>query len=214
MSKRTKHDIGIITEVDNTSVADNEEHVKQSIAPYLLDDQSRLDNIESYGCSSEKQLNIRRNSKELENLKGALLLNKMSIHILETDSGNSLYYAVSYALTLLPSPFNMWYPINVLRYKTAQYMIGHKSRFVKKMLMEDQFIGYCHRVATTQMQASSTPEAFALANALQVKIQIYLWFKDAKEHFLVDEHGELYAQVIKLAYINSLQEFQPIVDVK
>ena len=109
----------------------------------------------------------------------------------------------------------MWYPINVLRYKTAQYMIGHKSRFVKKMLREDQFSGYCHRVATTQMQAPSTPEAFALANALQVKIQIYLWFKDAKEHFLVNEHGELYSQVIKLAYINdSLQEFQPIVDVK
>jgi hypothetical protein len=213
MSKRTKYDIGLITGVDNTSIADKEEHVKQSIAPYLLDDQSRVDNIESYG-SSEKQLNIRRNSKETENLMEALLLKQMSIHILETDSGNSLYYAVSYALTLLPSPFNMWYPINVLRFKTAQYMIGHKSRFVKKMLKEDQFSGYCHRVATTQMQASSIPEAFALANALQVKIQIYLWFKDAKEHFLVDEHGELYSQVIKLAYINSLQEFHPIVDVK
>ena len=131
MSKRTKYDIGLITGVDNTSIADKEEHVKQSIAPYLLDDQSRVDNIESYG-SSEKQLNIRRNSKETENLMEALLLKQMSIHILETDSGNSLYYAVSYALTLLPSSFNMLYPINVLRYKTAQYMIGHKSRFIKK----------------------------------------------------------------------------------
>ena len=82
-----------------------------------------------------KQLASASMIKRLENaqeLNDALMKKQLSIQFLEQDFGNCFYSAISYALSHLPSPFNISYPVKVLRHKTSEYMIGHKLEFVKK----------------------------------------------------------------------------------
>ena len=80
----------------------------------------------------------------------------------------------------------------------------------KKLISEDAFEKYCNCVATTRTQTSLNIEGVALANALQVKIQVYILFKIAQDGFLIDEYGSMYKHVVKIAFINGSQEFLPI----
>jgi hypothetical protein len=63
------------------------------------------------------------------------------------------------------------------------------------------------------MYASTGTELLAMANALQIKIESYSAFKLAPDGFLIEEHGEGYSHVIKVAFVDKSQEFLPIVKI-
>jgi hypothetical protein len=61
----------------------------------------------------------------------ALAKKKLTLEILKQNWRDSLYNAVSVAILMLSAPFNVTYSIRLLRYKTSEYMIGHRSKFQK-----------------------------------------------------------------------------------
>jgi len=149
------------------------------------------------------------NAKQLSHV---LSLKKLRIVLLQPDYGNCFYAAVAYCIERLPPPFNISYPVKVLRHKVAEYMLGHPSKFIKAFKTEETLKKYCQTIATTRMYASTGTELFAMANALQIKIESYSAFKLAPDGFLIEEHGEVYSHVIKIAFVEKSQEFLPIIE--
>jgi hypothetical protein len=183
--------------------------IKEIASPLSFDD-----DVEEaqHDCSSDT-LKLRKLQGSFEKLQNKLLSKKLSIKYIDLDFCDSLFASVSFGISLLPAPFNIVYPIKLLRHKTSQYMIGHKDKFVKKYIQKEIFDQYCHCIATTNASASSFPEALALANALQIKINIFYELRVAPDGFIIEEHGELYSESINIVYTIEDKVFLPVVNV-
>ena len=147
---------------------------------------------------------------KLSSFTDALLKKELTIKFLDQDISDSLYTSVSYAISMLPSPYNVHYTVQVLRHKTSEYMLGHSPKFIRKFKSQDMLKKYCNILSQTRMEGSPYPEVLALANALQVKIQIYYALKLSPDGFIFDEYGEVYSNVIRIAYLQYSKEFLPI----
>ena len=142
--------------------------------------------IESEALCSQENENLIVETKD--ELQIALAKKNLTLKIVKQNWRDSLYNAVSIAISMLSAPFNVGYSIPLLRHKTSEYMVGHRSKFMKKFKNMEEFSEYCKCLASSQMQGSSIPEAFALANALHVKIRIYYPLKISPEGFIYEEH--------------------------
>ena len=176
-------------------------------ATISLDDNARANRLLKAQASSKEK--VIENAKQLNHV---LSFQNLKIHFLEPEYGNGFYRAVAFCIERLPPPYNMVYPVKVLRHKVAEYMIGHQAKFIKKFKTEESLRRYCEAVATTRLYASTETEMSAMAHALQIKIELYYEMKLATTGFLIEEHGEAYSQSIKLTYIDKLKEFLPIVE--
>ena len=173
---------------------------EKSVSDALLVGPMLVDTVE------KKKTQLKGESQELI---AALAAKNLMVHYVEGQYCDSLYSSVAFAISQFPPPFNVSYPVQVLRHKTSQYILANPGKFIKNLGTVEMLRKYCDCVATT-MNGTSETEALALAYALQIKIQVHHRLRLSVDGFIIEEHGDSYCDIIKLAYLPLSKEFVPL----